>query len=132
MQRHERVWERLLTLLGTLGDVDASTPGRVRLRVEGHHVELLMTESEWGDLVGTINGSFVPPAAQLLQALSRAQAEEARYVVFDTYELHVSHTPELAHVAEREAEHRRVQEYLASHPDAQVAWRAFRPGEERS
>ncbi|MCW2737226.1 MAG: hypothetical protein JWN97_1870 [Nocardioides sp.] len=30
MQRHERLWDRLLTLLGIPGEVDATTPGGLR------------------------------------------------------------------------------------------------------
>ena len=132
MQRYERLWERLLTLLGTLGEVDASEPGRIKLQIDGHAVEVVMTEDEWGDLVGIPYGSFLPAGAELLGVLSRARGTDRRYVVYDTYELHLCATPEKPLQAEMEAENRRVREYLASHPDAHVQWTAFRPGEEPS
>ena len=59
MQRYDRLWERLLTLLGTLGEVDASTPGRPRLVIDTHQIELVMTGREWGDLAGIPYGSFL-------------------------------------------------------------------------
>ena len=128
--RYDRLWERLLQVLDTLGEVDSSTPGRLRLTVEGHRVEIVMSEREWSDLVRTINGSFVPAAAQVLQAVTRAQMERSHYLVHDMYELHACATPDQPVQAEMEAERLRVEEYLRQHPDARPEWRANRPGEE--
>ena len=88
MQRYERLWERLLTLLGTLGEVDASTPGQLKVRVDRHDIEILMTDDEWNDLVSIPFGSFRGGAGALLQAIGRAQEEDLPYLVYDTYELH--------------------------------------------
>ncbi|MCP3423707.1 hypothetical protein [Nocardioides pinisoli] len=130
MQRYERLWERLLTLLGTLGEVDSSTPGRLRLTVDRHDVEIVMTEAEWDELVRIPHGSFAGGALHLLHALSRAQSIDAPFLVYDTYELHASATPRSPLRAEMEADRRRVEEYLRTHPGAKVQWRAFPPGSE--
>ena len=72
MERYERLWERLLTLLGT------------------------------------------------------------PYLVYYTYDLEPSMTPESASRAREEADQRRIQEYLRTHPGAKVRWLAHRPGNEPS
>src|SRR6476620_2780168 len=92
MQRYERLWGRLLTLLGTLGDVDASTPGRLRLRIDRQRVEIVMTEDEWDDLVTIPYGSFTGAVQHLLRALSTAEGTAAPFLVYYQYELHPSRT----------------------------------------
>lgn len=128
MQRYERLWERLLTLLGTLGEVDASTPGRVRLQVDRQRVEIVMTESEWRDLVSIPYGSFSGAARHLLHALSAAEAAQAPYLVYYQYELQPSDTTDSPMRLQEEAERRRVEEYLRANPGAKVEWRAYPPG----
>lgn len=129
MQRYERLWERLLTLLGTLGEVDASTPGRIRLRIDRHRVELVMTEREWDDLVRIPYGSFAGGARHLLHALSAVEAADVPYLVYDRYELHPSETTESPMRLAEEAEHRRVVDHLRANPDAKGEWRAYPPGD---
>ena len=129
MQRYERLWERLLTLLGTLGEVDASTPGRLRLRIDRQRVEIVMTEGQWDDLVSIPWGSFSGGAQHLLGALSAAEAAGAPYLVYYQYELHPSQTEVSPMQLEEEAEHQRVQDYLRAHPEAKGEWRAYPPGE---
>jgi hypothetical protein len=128
MQRYERLWERLVTLLGTLGEVDASTAGRLRLTVDRHEIEIVMTEAEWDDLVSIPYGSFSGAATHVLHMVGRAQVEDAPYLVYGTYELQPSATPDSPERAAVEAEQRRVEEYLRAHPDAKVEWRAYPPG----
>jgi hypothetical protein len=128
MQRYERLWERLLDLLGTLGEVDSSTPGRLRLRIDRQRVEIVMTESEWADLVSLPHGSFAGAARHLLDALARAEAELAPYLVYHPYDLEPSATPESPSRLQEEAELRRVQEHLRRHPGARGEWRAHPPG----
>ena len=128
MQRYERLWERLLTLLGTLGEVDATASGRLHLTVDRHEIEIVMTEREWDDLVCTPYGSFVGAAAHVLHMVGRAQIARAAYLVYDTYELHACATPEKPVQAEMEAEQQRVEAYLRDHPDAQGEWRAYPSG----
>jgi hypothetical protein len=127
MQRYERLWERLLTLLGTLGEVDATTPGRISLTVDRHGIEIVMTEAEWDDLVSIPYGSFAGAAGHLVHMVGRAQMDDAPYLVYDTYELHACATPEKPVQAEMEADQRRVEAYLRAHPDAKVEWRAYPP-----
>ena len=50
MERYERLWERLLTLLGTLGEVEES-PGPLVLTIDGVRLEVVMSEQEWDDMV---------------------------------------------------------------------------------
>jgi hypothetical protein len=127
MQRYERLWERLLTLLGTLGEVDASTPGRLRLRIDRQRVEIVMTEGEWDDLVSIPWGSFSGGAQHLLNALSAAEAAGAPYLVYDRYDLLPSETPESPMRLEEEAEHRRVMDHLRANPGVRGAWFAHPP-----
>ena len=127
MQRYERLWGRLLTLLGTLGEVDASTPGRLRLRIDRQRVELVMTEDEWEDLVCIPWGSFSGGAHHLLSALSAAEAAGAPYLVYYQYELHPSQTEVSPMQLEEEAEHRRVMEHLRANPGSRGEWHAYPP-----
>ena len=127
MQRYERLWERLLTLLGTLGEVEPREDGRLLLTIDGHRIELVMTESEWDDLVGIPYGSFTGGANHLLHMIGRAQMDGSPYLVYDTYELHASDTSEGPGLAEAEAEAERVRAYRAAHPGAKGEWRAFSP-----
>ena len=127
MERYERLWERLLTLLGTLGEVDTTTPGRIRLRIDRQRVELVMTERQWDDLVSIFYGSFAGGAQHVLHVLSAAAAAEAPYLVYDRYQLHPSETPESPMRLQEEAERRRVQEYLRAHPGARGQWFAYPP-----
>lgn len=127
MQRYERLWERLLTLLGTLGEVDATVPGRLHLTVDRHEIEIVMTEGEWDDLVSIPYGSFAGAAGHLVHMVGRAQTADASFLVYDTYELHACTTPEKPVRAEMEADQRRVEAYLRAHPDAKVEWRAHPP-----
>ena len=130
MQRYERLWGRLLTLLGTLGEVDATTPGRLRLRIDRQRVEIVMAEGEWDDLVGIPYGSFAGAARHLLRGLSEAEATGAPYLAYYQYELHPSQTEVSPAQLDEEAEHRRVQDYLRDHPGAKGEWRAHSPEEE--
>jgi hypothetical protein len=128
MQRYERLWERLRTLLGTLGEVDSSTPGRLRLTVDRHEVEIVMTEADWDELVTIPYGSFAGAALHLLHAISQAGAVDAPFLVYDTYDLHPSATPE-PEEPELEAERLRREARRAT-ADFQVQARAFTPGNE--
>ena len=130
MQRYERLWERLLTLLGTLGDVDASTPGRIRLRIDRQRVEIVMTEGEWEDLVSIPYGSFAGGANHLLSVLSAAAIAHAPYVTYYQYELQPSQTAESPARLEAEAEEHRIREYLRANPGTRGEWRAYPPGRE--
>lgn len=130
MQPYARLWERLLALLATLGEVDASAPGRIRLRTGRRRVEIVMTEDDWSDLARVIYGSFDGAAEHLRRALAAAEAEDAPYLVYYTYNLEPSQTPESPTRLQEEAELRRVQEHLRDHPDARGEWRAYPPGHE--
>ena len=132
MQRYERLWERLLTLLGTLGEVDATTPGRLHLMVDRHEIEIVMTEEEWHDLVGIPHGSFSGAASEVLHTIQRAQMDDLRYVVYDTYELHPCETPDKPVQAEMEADRLRVEAYLRAHPGAKLEARAYPPDRDAS
>ena len=125
--RYDRLWERLLQVLDTLGTVDASAPGRIRLAVERHDIEVVMTEQEWDELVGIPYGSFPPAARDVLHAISTAQTQGLGYVVYDTYELHACATPEKPLQAEMEADRQRVEEYRRAHPNAKLRMRAYPP-----
>ena len=43
MDRYERLWERLVTMLGTLGEVEEQ-PGRLVLTIDDHRLDVVMTE----------------------------------------------------------------------------------------
>jgi hypothetical protein len=131
MQPYERLWERLLTLLGTLGEVDATTPGRLRLTVDKHEIEVVMTEGEWEDLVCIPHGSFVGGANHLLSMIGEAQMRSAPYLVYDLYELHAGQTDEKPVQAEMEADRVRVEEYLRERPGARGEWRAYPPSQDQ-
>lgn len=130
MQPYARLWERLLDLLARMGEVDASTPGRIRLRTGRRRVEIVMTEDDWSDLARVIYGSFDGAAEHLRRALAAAEAEDAPYLVYYTYDLEPSRTPESPTRLQEEAELRRVQDHLRDHPDARGEWRAHPPGHE--
>lgn len=132
MQRYERLWERLLTLLGTLGEVEPGEAGRLVLTIDEHRIELIITEPEWGDLVGIPYGSFNGAAAHLLNVLSGARMDEAPYVVYDTYRLLPSATPDSPERAEMEAEERAMRAHLDAHPGARVEVRAYPPDPDES
>jgi hypothetical protein len=125
--RYDRMWERLLLLLDTLGEVDATTPGRLRLRTEGHDIELVMTERDWQDMAGTVHGSFVSAAEEVLHAIKGAQMDGTPFLVFDTYELHPSATAQNPRQAERDADRQRFEEYRRTHPGARFQARAHSP-----
>jgi len=127
MQRYERLWERLVTLLGTLGEVDESTPGRLHLTVDKHEIEIVMTEGEWDDLVCTPYGSFVGGATHLLHMIGQAQTDRAPYLVYDMYELHPGQTDEKPVQAEMEADRVRAEEYLRQNPGVRGEWHAYPP-----
>jgi hypothetical protein len=57
---------------------------------------------------------------------------DAPYLVYYTYDLEPSMTPESPSRAREEADQRRIQEYLRTHPGAKVRWLAHRPGNEPS
>ena len=73
--RYDRMWERLILLLETLGTVDASTPGRLRLHTEDHDIEIVMTEADWDAMAGKVHGSFLIATEAVLHAIKRAQMD---------------------------------------------------------
>ncbi|WP_210651986.1 hypothetical protein [Nocardioides sp. SYSU D00065] len=121
--RYDRLWERLLALLDTLGQVDAGTPGRLRLQVEKHDIEIMMSERDWSELVGIPHGSFVSAAAELLLSIKRAQMDGHSFLVYDDYTLHPSRTTVSPVRFEAEDQPRQ-------HPGVQGEWRAYPPGTE--
>ncbi|NYE37992.1 hypothetical protein F4692_003137 [Nocardioides cavernae] len=132
MPRHARPWERLLTLLGTVGEVDASTPGRIRVRIGRQRVEVVMTEREWEDLVRVPYGSFDGAAQHLLRALALAQADQAPYLVHHLYDLEPSQTPQSPSRLLEETDLRAARESLREHPGTPGEWRPYPPGHEKS
>ena len=124
MERYERLWERLLTLLGTLGEVEEQA-GRLVLTIDGHLLEVVMTEREWDSLVSIPWGSFACAAADALGAVLSAIRQELPFVVYDTYELHPSDVPDLPD--EWAETTRRIEEYKRAHPDANFGWFAYPP-----
>lgn len=130
MQPYARLWERLLALLATMGEVNASTPGRIRLRTGRRRVEIVMNEDDWSDLAGTIHGSFDGAARHLRRALAEAEAADAPYLVYYTYELEPSQTPESPMRLQEEADVLRQREHLRDHLGSRGEWRAYPPGHE--
>ena len=124
MERYERLWERLLTMLGTLGEVE-ERPGRVAVNIDGRRIEIVMTESEWDELVSIPHGSFASAAAAALGAVLSAIGQKLPFVVYDTYQLHPSSEPELPD--ESEAVNRRIDEARRANPDATFGWFAYPP-----
>jgi hypothetical protein len=129
MDRYERLWERLLTLLGTLGEVEEG-PDRLVLTIDGARLEVVMTEKQWDDLVGIPYGSFTWAAGAALHGITSAIGQELPFLVYDTYELHPSATPELPDDTDDLT--RRVEEARRANPDATFGWYAYRPDRDES
>ena len=129
MERYERLWERLVTLLSTLGEVEEQ-PGRLVLTIDGRSVEVVMTEREWDELVSIPHGSFASAAATALAAVLSTIGQELPFVVYGTYALHPSDVPTLPdELAETT---RRIEEYKRAHPDAKFGWFAYPPDRDGS
>ena len=93
MERYERLWERLLTVLGALGEVEES-PGRLVLTIDGDRLDVVMSEQEWDDMVSVAHGSFGSAVVSVLLEVFSADRQDLPFLVYDTYQLHPSATPE--------------------------------------
>jgi hypothetical protein len=122
-------WARLLEVLGTAGLVSEPLPGRV-IWTDDISVEIRMTPSDWSSWYGTVMGDLEYTADLVLAKVRSAAEARIRYLVFQTYDLHPSSTPELPDPwADM---NRRVEEYKRAHPDATFGWYAHRPDRDES
>lgn len=129
MERYERLWERLLTMLGALGEVEEQ-PVRLVLTIDGRRLEVVMTEGEWGDLVSIPYGSFASAAAHVIGTVTSALGQDVPYLVYRDYDLHPSDVPVLP---DEFAELKRsVDEARRANPDARFGWFAYPPEQDES
>jgi hypothetical protein len=120
-------WRHLLDALGAHGTVSEPVPGRVAWTRDGAMVEIVMTPDDWSGWSRTVMGNVDVTADLVLADVQQAVVAGTPYLVFDTYELHPSATPESPLLAEREADEQRVARILRDKPGAQVEWRAYSP-----
>ncbi len=112
-------------------------PDRLLLTIDEHEVELVMSESQWGNLVTIPHGILQRwRAADDNAACPRPRRGQSRspYVVYDMYAT-CTVEPTRPAFSERggasRTEHRRFEALREARPDAEVEMRAFSPGEAR-
>ena len=120
-------WQQLLEVLGAHGAVSESAPGCVAWSQDEAVVEIVMTPDDWSGWSGTVMGDVGLTAGLVLADARRAVAAGTPYLVFDTYELHASATPESPLLAEREADELRFAQILHDNPGARWELRAHSP-----
>ncbi len=123
--RYERLWERLLEFLDEWADAREVRPGRIevtwpRSGEPVRTVELVITRSEWDDLVAIPYGDFDLAAAEVRRSVLALEADQP-YLVYGTYELVPSQTPALP----PDPEELRLEERLREHPEGFGRWVAL-------
>ncbi len=96
---YERLWERLLEVLQDLGSTTEAEPGRIKVElrdVDGSSriVEIVMTRTEWDNMVTIPWGDFDAAARQVTQSLLGLRNDQ-HYLVYGDYELVPAVTPHL-------------------------------------
>ncbi len=122
--RYERLWERLLKFLASWAEATVLEPGRIELTVgsstaPARKVQILMTPSQWDDMVTIPFGDFDAAAAWLKRTVLRPPHEP--FLVYDCYDLHPSPTPELPDDPDDELLARLARE----HPEGIGNWAAI-------
>lgn len=85
-------WDAFLAGLRGIGPVEEVAPGRTVVDHDGHAVTVVMTPRDWDELVTTTYGAVAPAVAAVEQ---QVRTLDTAYLVYDTYELHGSATPQL-------------------------------------
>ena len=129
MDRYERLWERLVTMLGTLGKVEEQ-PGRLVLTIDDHRLDVVMTERQWDDLVSIPYGSFAFAAGYVIRGVTSTLGQDLPFLVYENYELYPSDTPEFPDPWVETA--RLVKEARRANPNATVGWYAYPPNRDES
>ncbi len=99
MDSEQQSWERLIAALSLDGSAEEVAPGRVVV-TQAHAdepdrvVEIVMTHREWDDMASVIFGDADSAAAHVRDVVGSLGSED-RYLVYETYDLVPSATPEL-------------------------------------
>jgi hypothetical protein len=122
-------WALLLQELRARYDVSEPAPGRVLVSNSGRHqpprrVELVMTPEQFDDIVAVPYGSLGPAIDFVLHQLA-TQPGDTPYLVYRTYDLVPSDTPELPPPLDG------LREFMEEHPGERFTISAFRPGDPR-
>ncbi len=122
---YERLWERLLEFLDGWSEATETAPGRLRLAFEDSEgstrvVEILMSREEWDHLVTIPWGDF-DLAAQEVRNAVLGLPDDKRFLVYESYELVPSATPDLP----VDPEEARLDELARRHPEGIGRWVAL-------
>lgn len=125
---YERLWERLLAFLNGWATAREVRPGRIEITLPRsgetpRTIELVMSHDEWDDLVTIPYGDF-DLAARGVKRSVLALGPDQRFLVYRTYELVPSFTPDLP----EDPEDRQLQELAHQHPDGFGRWVALDEG----
>lgn len=119
---YERLWGRLLEFLNGWATAREVRPGRIEITLQrsGKHprtIELVMTRDEWDDLVTIPYGDF-DLAARGVKRSVLALGTDQRFLVYRTYELVPSLTPDLP----EDSKDRQLEELARRHPEGFGRW----------
>lgn len=120
--RYERLWERLVESLSEVGAVSEPAPGRLVVAVDkadddAGAIEVVMTRDQWDEMASVAFGEF-DSAASYVRSRLLAQPRHERFLVYGSYDLVPSATPELP--ADPEEEH--LTELARQHPEGIGHW----------
>ena len=126
--KYDRLWERLIEFLNEWGTATETEPGRIAVTFASSDastrtIEILMTRSQWDDMVTIPFGDF-DAAAQQVRASALQMEEHERFLVYELYDLVSSATPDLP-IDPQEA---RLNELARQHPEGIGRWVANRDG----
>lgn len=98
-----KMWDELLTFLGSLGQAREISPGRIQLHVRdtGHDVEIIMTRDEWVEMSTVKWGDFTDAAEDIKRTVLATGADD-RFLIYGDYDLEPSPTPHRAADPEQE------------------------------
>jgi hypothetical protein len=124
--RYDRLWERLLEFLEEWSTTRVVGPGRLEVTVNRPEtpvrtVEVLLTEDQWGEMVGVAWGGFGPELRQHVRDTVLRVRPPDRFLVYEDYDLVPSATPDLPPDPEEE----RMAQLLREHPEGFGRWVAL-------
>jgi hypothetical protein len=120
--KYDRLWERLIEFLNHWTTATEVEPGRIEVTLAPPDAstttfEILMTHSQWDDMVTIPFGDFDAAAREVRATIMRMEEHE-RFLVYGQYELVPSTTPQLP-VDPRTA---RLNELARQHPEGIGRW----------
>lgn len=96
-------WQRLIEALDGWTSAKAVAPGRIEVTRPGRtgrgRAVIVMTPEEWGDMTGTLGGSFDDAVGDVKRSLRRLRPHEG-FAVYSQYRLEGSATPSLPPVTD--------------------------------